>query len=138
MAPSGKQHTGNCPVAFALDLLGDRWSLLIIRDMLLKESKTYGDFLGSGEGIATNVLANRLKDLEDAGVITRKQDPDNRRSYLYSLTEKGFDLAPIILEMFRWSAHHGHKAAARSKLLQRFEKDPDQLLAELRQKVLTG
>lgn len=95
-----------CPINAALEVLGDRWSLLIVRDMLFAGSKTYKDFLSSDEGIATNILANRLARLESAGIIESSPDPSDRRRLNYGLTSKGRDLAPAILELGRWGVTH--------------------------------
>ena len=94
MAKIDKLRASGCPIAFGLDMFGDRWSLLVIRDMLLKDKRTYGEFLDAGEGISTNTLADRLKCLEAMGVIERSPDPENWRKILYTLTEKARDLAP--------------------------------------------
>ncbi len=127
----GKSHGTGCPIAFALDTFGDRWSLLIIRDIALMGSKTYGDFLKAGEGIATNILADRLKFLEAAGIIRKSRDPDNRRRYIYRLTEKGRDLVPIILEMIRWSAKYDPDTIARPHIVEKIEEDRDGFASEL-------
>ena len=103
MSQSAKNHATGCPVAFALDTFGDRWSLLVIRDLMLRGNETYGEFLDSGEGIATNVLADRLKGLEAVGIVVKSPDPENRRRNIYRLTQKGLDLAPLIMELYRRS-----------------------------------
>ncbi len=126
-----KRNTG-CPVAFALDTFGDRWSLLVIRDIVLKGAKTYGEFLQANEGIATNVLADRLRELEAEGIITKSRDPENHRKLNYSLTEKGCDLVPVILEMILWSAKYDAKTTARKEILKRIETDRDGFVKEVR------
>jgi len=93
-----KRDTG-CPIAYALDVFGDRWSLIIIRDLLFNGLRTYGEFLESGEGIATNILANRLKGFEESGIVAKKRDPDNKRKLIYNITEKGAELVPILIEI---------------------------------------
>ena len=95
-----------CPIAYALDLLGDRWTLLVVRDLALKGRTSYGEFLAGGESISTNILAERLARLEAAGVITKQRDPEHGAKYIYRLTNKGVDLVPLILEIIRWSATH--------------------------------
>lgn len=132
----GKMRGTGCPVAFALDTFGDRWSLLVLRDIMLKGSETYGEFLNAGDGIATNILAERLKSLEAAGLLKKARDPENRRRYLYSLTEKGCDLAPVILEMIRWSAKYDPKTAAGPKFVSRIERDRDGIAADIRARYL--
>jgi DNA-binding HxlR family transcriptional regulator len=131
MKTDTKKHTTGCPVAFGLDIFGDRWTLLIIRDMLLHGKRTYSDFLASDEKIATNILASRMKHLEDEGVVTRARDPNNRRSFIYTLTDKGLRLTPVLLEIVRWSGDYLRLNEYRQGLLQRIESDRDQLIAEI-------
>lgn len=96
--------SGKCPISFGLDIFGDRWSLLIIRDMMLKGKRHYGDFLKSDEKISTNILASRLVRLEDQGIITKTQDTEKRSKFVYALTKKGEDLRPTLEAIMDWSA----------------------------------
>ncbi|MES2134046.1 MAG: helix-turn-helix domain-containing protein [Bacteroidota bacterium] len=93
----------DCPISCSLDVWGDRWSLLIIRDLMFKKECTYGDFLKSEEKIATNILASRLQTLEENGVINKLDHPDSRAKVLYKLTEKGIDLLPVMIEINLWA-----------------------------------
>ena len=93
----------NCPISSALDIIGDKWSLLIIRDMMFANKKTYGDFSKSSEGIATNILSSRLLMLEQLGIINKGKLEGNKKTNIYSLTKKGQELLPIILEIAQWS-----------------------------------
>ncbi len=129
--PKTKRQTG-CPIAFALDTVGDKWSLIIIRDILMRGKETYGEFLAAEEGIATNILANRLKHLQDEGLISKTRDPKNQRRYLYQLTQKGFDLAPLVLEMVRWSAAYDPETTARPDIVERVNTDREGFLEDLR------
>jgi DNA-binding HxlR family transcriptional regulator len=95
-----------CPLNASVEMLGDRWSLLIIRDMMLRNFRTYKEFLENYEGIATNILADRLRKLVAYGIIIAKPDPSDGRKLIYSLTEKGIDLAPVLTEMVLWAAAH--------------------------------
>jgi DNA-binding HxlR family transcriptional regulator len=95
-----------CPIALALDLFGDAWSLLIVRDLMFKGISSYGGFLSAGEGIATNVLSDRLAKLEEAGIIEKRRDAADGRRFVYRLTAKGADLAPVLVSMVLWSAKH--------------------------------
>src|SRR6185503_5849204 len=101
-----QQRRSDCPINFALETFGDTWSLLIIRDIVYFGKKTYGEFLDSDEGIATNILANRLVHLEQKGILLKKPHDTDKRKEVYLLTEKGLDLIPILLEMAGWSAQH--------------------------------
>ena len=95
-----------CPVANTLDLLGDRWTLLIVRDLLLRGPRTYGELTKSPERIATNILAERLRRLEEAEIVAKTAYQENPVRFRYSLTPKGEDLRPILLEMVRWANRH--------------------------------
>ncbi len=132
MNKQGKNRQTGCPVTYGLDTFGDRWSLLVIRDMMLHGKNTYGEFLNADEHISTNILADRLKHLEAEGIIEKLQDPENRRSFIYTLTEKGYDLAPVILETIRWSGKHIQLNKERKALLARIETDREGLLADIR------
>jgi DNA-binding HxlR family transcriptional regulator len=106
---SGKQGSNarsTCPISMALELIGDPWSLLIVRDLMFKGRHRYKDFLEAEEGIASNVLADRLRRLESAGIIGRAPDPEDGRRALYSLTKKGIELAPVLVDLVIWSAKH--------------------------------
>ena len=95
-----------CPISSALDIIGDKWTLLIIRDMLFDHKKTFKDFSTSVESIASNILASRLKLLEEAGIIRKDKLDGNLKSNIYSLTDKGLDLLPVIAELTLWSDAH--------------------------------
>jgi DNA-binding HxlR family transcriptional regulator len=105
----------HCPVSFGLESMGDRWSLLIIRDIIFFGKRTYGEFLRAEERIATNILASRLQFLEGIGVLTKSPHGEDARKDIYSLTEKGLDLIPILFEMVRWSAKHDALSEARQR-----------------------
>jgi DNA-binding HxlR family transcriptional regulator len=96
----------DCPVSFSLDLLGDKWSLLIIRDMMLHSKSTYGEFLQSDEKIATNILADRLASLEQNGFITRRVSEEKKSKIVYGMTEKSIDLVPLLLEYNIWGTKY--------------------------------
>jgi len=101
-----KDFRSSCLIASALDLIGDKWSLLIVRDMLLHKKKTFKEIVASDEGIATNLLSSRLKRLALLEVITKRKLPGNKKENIYLLTEKGMDLAPLIMEIALWSDKH--------------------------------
>lgn len=102
---SYKKHLG-CPFTYALNIFGDKWSLIILRDLILFGKRTYKDFASSDERIATNILADRLIKLEDDRMITKKVDPANKRSFVYSPTRKSLDLLPMFFELVRWSGKY--------------------------------
>jgi DNA-binding HxlR family transcriptional regulator len=99
----------DCPLNFALEVFGDKWTLLIIRDMMFFRKRYYGEFLESAEGISTNILASRLNTLEEEGFITKKKSTEHKQKFIYSLTQKAIDLVPIILAMGLWSEQYGKK-----------------------------
>lgn len=125
------KRRSDCPISFALDIFGDKWSLLIIRDLMFRGKKTYGEFLHSGEKIATNILADRLSLLECAGLIIGKNDPENKTRFLYTLTDKGIDLVPVLLEIVSWSARYDKNTAAPKEFVARIRKDRENLINEV-------
>ncbi len=136
--PGSSKHRSRCPVVFALDLFGDRWTLLIVRDLVFTDHTTYGDFLKSGEGISTNILADRLKRLEDGGIVTKHSDPEHGAKYRYRLTEKGLALVPVLMEMIRWSAHHQPGTPVSKALKRRLDREPRKVADEFAQHVRAG
>jgi len=127
-----KRRSG-CPVSVALEILGDRWSLLIIRDLMVRGLKTFKDFQESGEGIASNVLADRLLKLQAAEIILAEADEADGRRANYRLTEKGIDLAPVLLEMLIWGARH-EETGAPCALIEEMAKNREAVLAEARRR----
>lgn len=134
-SPTKLRDTG-CPIAYALDTFGDRWSLVIIRDMLMKGHQTYGQFLESDEKIATNILADRLQELEYLGIITKMRDPENGRRVLYRLTKKGAELAPVLLEIVRWSARYDPHTFVKDTMVDKIRADRDGFARELQKRAL--
>lgn len=124
---SRQRRRSDCPIAFSLDVFGDRWSLLVVRDLVFKGRKSFGEFLAAGEGIATNVLTDRLERLESAGVITKRRDPDKGTKFVYALTERGIDLVPLLLEMIAWSARHDSRTPVSKKFLRELENNRDEV-----------
>lgn len=112
----------DCPISFTLDILGDKWSLLILRDIIFSGKSSYGAFLDSEEGIATNILADRLSMLQSQGLISKKVSPANKSKFVYNLTEKGITLLPLIMEMTTWGAMYG-PAQGNKELLKALKKD---------------
>lgn len=99
-------NKSHCPINYSLELVGDPWALLIIRDIVYFGKKTFGEFLHSEERIATNILTSRLRLLEQRGVLRRQQSGEDRRKDVYTLTEAGVALIPVILELAQWGATH--------------------------------
>jgi DNA-binding HxlR family transcriptional regulator len=129
---SSKRRSG-CPVSLSLERFGDRWSLLIIRDLMVRGFQTFKQFQESGEGIATNILADRLHKLEVAGIISPEVDETDGRRVNYRLTEKGIDLAPLVLEVLIWGARH-EEAGASCAVIAKMAKNRQAILAEVRRR----
>ena len=129
---AGATRRSGCPLNASVEMLGDRWSLLILRDMMLRGFRSYSQFLESYEGIATNILADRLKKLVAHGIITTQQDPEDGRKLNYVLTDKGIDLAPVLTEMVLWAARH--EETENQALVRTMKKDKAQFLAAIRQR----
>lgn len=121
----------HCPISFALDVWGDRWTLVVMRDILLRGKATYGEFLASEEGIATNVLADRLAWLERQGIVTKARDPREHRRVVYRATRKGLDLLPIMLDMVLWSARYDPDTAAPAPLVRRIAGDREGVIRDV-------
>ena len=130
MAKKARQkYRSGCPVSVSLDILGDRWSLLIIRDIMVRGYRTFHEFENSGEGIATNTLSDRLQKLKDSGILTVEPAAEDGRSAYYRLTPKGIALAPVLLELLIWAAHHEDTGAPNSFIAQ-MEQNREAVLAE--------
>jgi DNA-binding HxlR family transcriptional regulator len=133
MAKKGKRRRrSECPLNASVEMLGDRWSLLIIRDMMLRGSRTFKEFLEGHEAIATNILADRLRKLVAYGIITTEPDPSDGRRLNYSLTAKGIDLAPALTEMVLWAA--AHEDTGNQSLVRQMREDKEKFLAGIRQR----
>ncbi|MCB9914615.1 MAG: helix-turn-helix transcriptional regulator [Planctomycetes bacterium] len=130
------QRRSNCPLAFALDLFGDRWSLLVLRDLVFAGKRRFSEFAASPEGIATNVLSDRLRRLEEAGLLRREPDPEDGRKVLYSLTETGFGLTPALCELVLWGLDQQPPGTPGppAQLVEALRKDRDGAIAALRRK----
>jgi DNA-binding HxlR family transcriptional regulator len=129
-------HRSECPIAYGLDFFGDKWSLLIVRDIALYGRHNFGQFEAAGEGIATNILADRLRRLVEGGIIKKQRDPEHGSKRIYRLTAKGFDLLPIVVEIIVWSAKHDPDSPVTKAYLRRAQCDREGLLEEMRQSAL--
>ena len=132
------KRRSDCPISFALDVFGDKWSLLIIRDLMFKGKVYYGDFLKSEEQIATNILANRLQTLEHIGIITKAQDQKIKTKIIYSLTPRGVDLLPMLIEMILWSAKYDPKTGAPKEFVAAAKKDKKRLMRGIIENIKKG
>jgi DNA-binding HxlR family transcriptional regulator len=133
---AGPKRRSGCPLNASVEMLGDRWSLLIIRDMMLRGARTYKAFLECYEGIATNILTDRLRKLAAYEIITAQPDPSDRRKVIYLLTKKGIDLAPVLTEMVLWAA--AHEDTGNQALIKQMRADKEKFLAAVRQRWAAG
>lgn len=133
-----RQRRSDCPIAFSLDLIGDAWSLLIIRDMVFAGKQTFGEFLGSDEGIARNILSNRLARLEQLGLMTKTPHPTDKRKDLYRLTEAGLDLIPVLLALSDWGSKQEPETASAGAWLADVPLPRDVLVERIKETVRRG
>lgn len=121
-----------CPISFSLDLFGDKWTLLLIRDLMFFGKRRYSELLKSPESVATNILAERLARLEASGIIKRFPDPERGGRHLYSLTDKGLDLIPVMLELIAWGAKYDPETGAPKSYVRRIKTGRYSLIQEIR------
>ncbi|RZK51845.1 MAG: transcriptional regulator [Pedobacter sp.] len=119
-----------CPISSSLDIWGDKWSLLIVRDLMFSKQCTYGDFLKSEEKIATNILASRLQMLEENGVISKQEHPESKAKVLYKLTQKGIDLLPVMIEINLWADKYFTLPPDRKEMLKELRKDKETFIKQ--------
>jgi DNA-binding HxlR family transcriptional regulator len=124
------KRRSECPLNASVEMLGDRWSLLIVRDMMLRGFRSYKQFMECYEGIATNILADRLRKLVAYGIIRTQTDPADGRKVVYELTQKGIDLAPVLTEMVLWAA--AHEDTGNQTLVLQMLEDKEKFLAGIR------
>lgn len=134
----GPPRRSDCPIAYALDYVGDKWTLIVLRDLIIVRKRYFRELLDSEEKIASNILASRLKLLETAGMLTRRRDPRHGRQVIYEPTNKALDLLPAMLELVRWSAAYDPKTAAPPEMVKRIAQDRDAVIAGMRMAVASG
>ncbi|MGJ8680239.1 winged helix-turn-helix transcriptional regulator [Paraglaciecola sp.] len=125
------KYRSHCPINFAQETFGDKWSLLVMRDLIFKDKKYYNEFLASDEKISTNILADRLSKLEMNGLIIKSTDKENQAKKRYSLTNKGLDLLPMLLEMIAWSAKYDSQTEAPDTFIQSLKSNRQALIEKL-------
>jgi DNA-binding HxlR family transcriptional regulator len=133
MSSAKTKERSGCPIDFGLDIFGDRWTLLVIRDLLFVGKRHFNELMQSPERIASNILAARLKKLEERGLISRAPDPDNRKQVVYELTEMGRDLTPVLVELVRWGGKYDPDTPVPKSVVKRLSRDNDALLREMRE-----
>ena len=130
------ERRSDCPIVGALDLLGDRWSLVVVRDLMFRGFREYGQFLAAGEGISTNILAERLERLLCAGVILRTEHPSDGKKYVYRLTAKGIDLAPLMIDLAVWGSKYVPDNAAPAAVVRQMRTAREKMIGQLRDALL--
>lgn len=133
-----EENKSHCPINFTVEIFGDTWSLLIIRDMIALGKKTFGEFLESEERIGPSVLADRLAHLERKGIITKKPSETDKRKFIYSLTEKGLDVIPIVYETALWGSKHSLHPVAPDAWFKAMQYDKEKVLKAYREAVASG
>ena len=127
--PKAKKRS-DCPISCSLDIWGDKWSLLIIRDLMFAKKCTYGDFLKSPERISTNILATRLQMLEENEMIEKSEHPESKAKVLYRLTRKGIDLLPVVIEINLWAEKYFRIPDERKAMLRAIKKDKTKFIRD--------
>jgi len=128
-----KVPRSSCPINYAVEIFGDHWTLLIIRDLMLAGKHNFGEFRESDEKIASNILTDRLKKLENQGIVMKQTDPDNGRKLIYRLTDKGLGLAPLLIEMTLWSSRYGCLVNEKNAdFVDLAEKNREQLISDIK------
>ena len=133
-----KARRSKCPVSFALDIFGDKWTLLVLRDLIIWKKSTFQELKNSSEGIASNILTDRLKRLVAYGVISRENDPEDGRRIIYRVTERGADLVPALLEIGAWGARHDARTGMSQDNLDAFAHDRDGVIAGIKAGIAKG
>ncbi|PCH60514.1 MAG: transcriptional regulator [SAR86 cluster bacterium] len=127
-----------CPIRFGMSQFGDKWSFLIIRDLMFKGRKYYHEFIEAGEGISTNILAVRLADLESSGIISKSRDPVKGSRYIYSLTDKGMELIPMMMAMIDWAEKFDADTEVPKDFIDKLRKNPQKLHQEILKGILVA
>ena len=132
------KRKSDCPINFGLEIFGDRWTFLIIRDLMFKSKHYYGEFVASEEKIATNLLADRLTMLEKEGIISKFKDANHKQKIVYKLTPKGIDLMPVLVEIILWSAKYDKNSAVDTEFVKIVKKDKADFLKILSSRLSVG
>jgi len=135
MGKEGKMGRSNCATASALEIVGDRWSLIILRDIIFIGRREYNDLIKLNEGISTNILASRLAWLTDSGILIKHRHPTNKKKFYYEITEKGLDLIPVIMDLAQWGWKHIPGTWSPPEVKSSFLKDRDAFVKDWKERV---
>lgn len=130
------KRKSDCPIHFGLELFGDKWTLLIIRDIMFKGKHYFGDFVNSEEKIATNLLADRLAMLEKEEIIAKFKDENHKQKIIYKLTKKGIDLMPVLVEIIMWSAKYDKDSGVEKEFVKSYTRDRDALIKQISERLI--
>jgi len=122
-----------CPIRYAAEIIGDKWTFLILRDLMFRNKSSYTALLRSSEKISTNILADRLRKLEKHCMLEKSVDADNKKQFIYALSKKGLDLMPTMLSLFAWSYEYDDETHLPAKLVGEAKRDPRGLAKQFRQ-----
>ena len=131
-----QKRRSDCPITLSLDIFGDKWTLLILRDFIFFDNRHFNQLV-SIESISTNILADRLNRLLANGIIKKEVDRNNKSAYLYSLTRKGLDLVPIVMDIYRWGANYTEKNNAEKDFKKKIDFEYDKTVEEIKNKLIT-
>ena len=126
----------DCPIALSLDIFGDKWTLLILRDFIFFDNRHFNELV-TIEKISTNILTDRLNRLLNNGIIKKEIDSNNKSSFLYSLTKKGLDLVPIVMDIYRWGANYTEKNNAEKDFKEKVDLEYDKTVEEIKERLIT-
>jgi DNA-binding HxlR family transcriptional regulator len=133
---ANNRRKSDCPINFALEIFGDRWTFLIVRDLMFKGKHYYGEFLQSEEKIATNILADRLSLLEKSGIVIKSSDQSHKQKVIYRLSQKGIDLLPILVDVIMWSAKYDKSSAVDVRFVRSVKRDREGLIKEISSRLI--
>jgi DNA-binding HxlR family transcriptional regulator len=135
MSKNSRREKTSCPISYSLDLFGDRWTLLVLRDVILHGKTRFAEFQGSDEGIASNILSDRLRRLDEQGIVVTRKDPSDARQKIYGVTDKGRSLTPVLLEIAAWGASHDFQTGAPLDFAKDFYADREGYYKEHRKRI---
>jgi DNA-binding HxlR family transcriptional regulator len=135
MSKLSRREKSSCPISYSLDLFGDKWTLLVLRDLILWGKTRFAEFQSSDERIASNILSDRLRRLEERGIVSIEKDPADARQKIYTATEMGLSLTPILLEIAAWGASHDPETGAPKDFAADFYSDREGYYEEHRSRI---
>ena len=127
-----KSKWNGCPIRYSAEIIADKWTFLILRDLMFRGKSSYNAMLKSSEQISTNILANRLGKMEQNGLLLKKRDKDNGKQFIYQLTEKGTDLMPVLLGLFEWSYKYDEKTFLTQEVVEQMQGDTQAMVDEFK------